>query len=251
MSATHEWWEDFFHGPWGELQARGFAAEKTSAEVDFLVDVLGLAKGSAVLDLACGVGRHTNELAARGVEVTGLDFNEKAIEQAREAAAAAGVAPRFVVEDMRRLDARDAFDAVYCFWTSFGYFENERDDLVVAQRVAAALKPGGRFLVDLHVTESIFPKLRARRWEWLDESHECILLEEATWNPATSRVDAEWIFVGNDTVRRSRSSVRAYSYRELCDLLREAGFRRFEGCETGSGKPFVLGSPRLSLIATL
>lgn len=251
MSDKPEWWEEFFRGPWGELQARGYPLERTRAEADFLVSTLGLVAGHSVLDLACGIGRHSIELAGRGIGVTGLDFNESAIDLAREAAAAAGVAPRFVVADMRDLNEQEAFDAAYCFWTSFGYFEDEADDLVVACRIAQALRPGGRFLVDVQVTESFLPKIRLRRWEWLDESREGLLLEEARWNPAAARVEAEWIFVENGTVRRSRSSIRGYSYRELCELLREAGFRKFEGFDTVTGKPFELGANRLSLVATI
>jgi SAM-dependent methyltransferase len=245
-----EWWEDFFHGPWGDLQSRGYPPEKTSAEVDFLIAALDISSGQHVLDLACGIGRHSIELAARGMEVTGIDFNGSALALAERAATARSVTPRFVQRDMRNLDWSRQFDAAFCFYSSFGYFEDEADDLAVAKRIAAALRPGGRFLIDTHVTETLFPLFQERRWTWIDEQRSSRLLEETRWDVATGRVSTEWTFVEKAGVRSSRSSIRTYSYRELCTLLREAGFRELVGLETGTRKTFALGSKRLSLIAT-
>jgi cyclopropane fatty-acyl-phospholipid synthase-like methyltransferase len=75
MIPKSEWWETFFHGPWGEWQARGFMQQNTPTEVDFLVKALGLKSGAEVLDVACGTGRHAIELAKLGIEVTGIDFS--------------------------------------------------------------------------------------------------------------------------------------------------------------------------------
>lgn len=249
MSGKREWWEDFFLGPWGELQARGYPAERTSAEADFLIAVLGLGTGQSVLDLACGIGRHSIELSLRGMDVTGVDFNNTALALAKETARSRNVQPRFVQKDMRHLDWHQEFNAAFCFYSSFGYFENEADDLMVASRVAAALRPGGRFLIDTHVTETIFPMFSERRWNWLDDERTRRLLEETRWDIETGRIDGIWTFIENGSIESSRSSIRTYSYRELCQLLRAAGFCRVEGFETGTRKPFALGSKRLSLVA--
>ena len=251
MSGSREWWEDFFRGSWGEFQAQAFPPEKTGSEVDFLVSALKLNAGDSVLDLACGIGRHSVELAARGMDVTGLDFNRAVLEVAEKAAKERGVSPRFIELDMRELAGSQLYDAVICFWTSFGYFEDEADDLLVAKRVADSLRAGGRFLIDIQVAETAFPRFRERRWSWLSDERSKRLLEEARWNVETGRVDCEWTFLENGNARSSSSSIRLYSYRELCELLREAGFQRFEGYETVSGSPFKLGSQRLSLVAIL
>jgi 2-polyprenyl-3-methyl-5-hydroxy-6-metoxy-1,4-benzoquinol methylase len=113
MSGRREWWQDFFHGPWGELQAEGYPPEKTKAEVDFLITALGLSEGHSVLDLACGIGRHSIELATRGIKVTGLDYNESALALAGTLAKSADVQPRFVQRDMRDLDFSQEFDAAF------------------------------------------------------------------------------------------------------------------------------------------
>jgi hypothetical protein len=122
---------------------------------------------------------------------------------------------------------------------------------MVASRVAAALRPGGRFLIDTHVTETIFPMFSERRWSWLDDERTRRLLEETRWDVETGRIDGVWTFIEDGSIKSSRSSIRTYSYREICQLLRAAGFRRVEGFETGTQKPFSLGSKRLSLVATV
>jgi SAM-dependent methyltransferase len=251
MNATCEWWESFFHGPWGEWQREGYPEERTRTEADLIVSALGLDDGNAVLDVACGIGRHANELAARGIDVTGVDFNASALTVARRAAAARGLTPRFVERDMRCLRFREEFDAAYCFFTSFGYFEDESHDLVVAKRIAEALRPGGRFLIDVMITETILPIFQAHRWDWLDETRQGRLLQDSRWDFERSRVEGDWTFVEDGRIRSSHSSLRVYSYRELCDLLREAGFQKFEGFDTLTGQPFTFGARRLSLVASL
>jgi len=250
MEATREWWEDFFHGPWGRLQAEGFGQKRTSEETDLIVSVLGLEPEDRVLDLACGTGRHSIALAERGFDVTGVDFNGNALAIAGKAASERGVAPRFVELDMRAIDWAHAFDAVISFWSSFGYFEHEADDLEVARRVSTALRPGGRFLLDLTISETLAPIYQPYRWEWLDDERTRRLLQETRWNFETGRVDADWTFIDPDRTHTARSSLRLYGHRELCDLLREAGFRRFESYDSLSGKPFRIGSRRLSLVAS-
>jgi SAM-dependent methyltransferase len=251
MNATCEWWENFFHGPWGELQAKGYAGGKTQTEAEFIIGTLGLEAGNEVLDVACGVGRHSLELSARGIRMTGIDFNGKALAIAAAAAADRRLDATFVKTDMRCLRWRERFDAAYCFWTSFGYFEDEAHDLVAAKRIAEALKPAGRFLIDVHTTETLLPKFRRQHWEWLDEAHSGRLLQDNHWNCETGRVEGQWTFIENGEIRSNSSSLRLYSYRELCELLREAGFRHFEGYDTQTGDRFRLGSQRLSLVATL
>jgi SAM-dependent methyltransferase len=252
MNTTGEWWERFFHGPWGRWQAAGIWQGKAEAEADFIVSALGLDPGDEVLDVACGNGRHAVELADKGLEVTGIDFNPAALAVAEAAAAGCDPAPRFIRQDMRCLRFREEFDAAYCFWTSFGYFEDPSHNLVVAKRIAEALRPGGRFLLDLHVTESVLPVFEPEsEWEINAGGSQRRLRESKHWNFATGRVEADWTFTENGQSESWHSSIRLYSYGELCELLREAGFSHFEGFDSATGERFTLGAKRLGLVASL
>ena len=248
MSDKSEWWREFFAGPWGEMQAQGYPEEQTRKEVDFLVSALALDKGDRVLDIACGIGRHCIEFAKRGYEITGIDFNRSALATAAHLARDAGVQPCFVESDMRDLQVRESYDAAYSFWTSFGYFSDE-GNLAAASRFADALRPGGRFLIDTHVTETLFPVFQQFLWHWADEARTVRLLQECQWDPIGGRVETTWSFVREDApVETAHSSVRMYSYRELHALLEAAGFRNLKSLVTGTGEPFRLGSRRLSIV---
>ncbi len=250
MTPKIEWWETFFRGPWGEWQARGFMQQNTSAEVEFIVKSLGLEAGDEVLDVACGTGRHAIELAKLGIDVTGIDFNGTILEVAERKAAEQLVEVLFLKNDMRCLRFREEFDAAYSFWTSFGYFEDESHDYVVLRRIAESLRPGGKFLIDLKSAETLLPEFKSEQVHALDESGSCVLKHNVRIDFETGRTEGEWIFVENGRERTVRSSLRLYNYRDLCALLREAGFDRIEGFDSRTGQPFGLGATRLALVAT-
>jgi SAM-dependent methyltransferase len=101
--------------------------------------------GASVLDLGCGAGRHSVELASRGFEVTGIDLSAASI-----CRASSTPAPNlmFLRRDMRRPFGAKAFDVVFNLFTSFGYFEGQADHLKVVRNIARALKPGGTLVLD-------------------------------------------------------------------------------------------------------
>jgi SAM-dependent methyltransferase len=112
----------------------------TDQEVGFLVDVLGLTPGAAVLDVGCGPGRHAHVLAARGMRVVGLDISEPFVRLAAEGAVHGS---GFVRGDARRLPVRpERFDAAISICQGgFGLVPGE--DGAVLEQMAAAVKPGG------------------------------------------------------------------------------------------------------------
>jgi SAM-dependent methyltransferase len=113
--------------------------------VDSLIGRLRPPSGASMLDLGCGAGRHAMQLAARGFDVTGLDLAAGSIEAAR---ASEGPRLRFRRHDMRVPFGRAAFDYVFSFFTSFGYFDDPAEQLTVVRNMARALKPGGRLVLD-------------------------------------------------------------------------------------------------------
>ena len=249
-SPPPDWWRAFFTESFGPLQRSGLRDDQTTTEVDFLERALALRSASTVLDVPCGTGRHAVELAARGHAVTGVDFNPEVLAAARSLAAERGVAVDLRRGDLRHLDASGAYDAAYCFWGSFGYFDADGDRRFV-DGVHRALRSGGRFLIDTHVAESLLPKFRPRDWSWLGEGAQRVrVLEERRWNLETGRVDSTWTFIGEGAPVQHEVSIRVYAFRELRDLLSDAGFRHFTALVTGTDATFAVGSDRLSLVAT-
>jgi len=244
-----EWWETFFDGPWQRRQLRGYPPEKTSGEVDFILESLRPDPEAHVLDMPCGEGRHSIELASRGYRVVGVDFKSDTVDRARDRAAQRGVSVDFRVADMRRFSGPSAFDSAICFGGSFGYFDEE-GNVEALRAFSSALKPGGFLLIDSHVMESLLPRFRERDWGWHEEGEDRVrVLQERRFDLDTGRVEATWTTVGGTGATSDRTSIRVYSFRELVGLLRDVGFREFEARETGTGAVFVPGSARLSLVA--
>jgi SAM-dependent methyltransferase len=225
--------------------------QDTSAQVDFIVKALGLEAGDEVLDVACGTGRHAIELAKLGIEVTGIDFSGPILEVAERRAAEHLVEVLFLRQDMRCLQFREEFDAAYSYWTSFGYFEDESHDYVVLRRVAESLRPGGKFLLELLSAETLLPVFQPERTTALDESGASQVRHRDRLDLEAGRVESEWTFVEDGRERTSHASLRLYNYRDLCALLREAGFERIEGFDSKTGQPFAPGAKRLALVASL
>jgi len=140
-----EWFASWFDSPhYHRLYAHRNVAE-AAGFIDALIERLRPRADSRVLDLGCGTGRHARRLASKGYDITGIDLSASSIAMAKEAER-----PhlRFRRQDMRVPFGRRAFDYVFNFFTSFGYFEAPRDHEVVARNIAAALKNGGRLVLD-------------------------------------------------------------------------------------------------------
>ncbi|MGO9605885.1 MAG: class I SAM-dependent methyltransferase [Candidatus Binataceae bacterium] len=150
--------------------------ELARAEVDNVVALLKLEREARVLDLCCGIGRHSIEFARRGFSVTSVDRTKPYLEQAQATAVKEGLQIEFVQSDMREFSRRDAFDGAINLFTSFGYFDDVADDLRVARNVYESLRAGGRFVVDINGKEIIAGKFRERDWNYRADG--TIVMEE-------------------------------------------------------------------------
>ncbi len=128
----------------GPAYLRNAFTKGTEQEVGWLVDRLGLEPGARVLDVGCGPGRHALALARRGIEVVGVDRAPEFVRLAQEAAAAEVLPVTFVELDVRDLSYRHEFDAVLCLCQGGFGLLGGRDETAVFERIAAAVRPGGR-----------------------------------------------------------------------------------------------------------
>jgi SAM-dependent methyltransferase len=244
--AEREWWETFFEGGWAGIHAGVIPPEETAEHVESIVRLLALRPGERLLDVPCGDGRVALPLAGRGIRVTGVELNDRLLDYARVRAGEEGLDVELRLGDMRELPWRGEFDAALCFSGSFGYFDDEGNAAFV-RAVHGALAAGGRFLIDTHIAETVLRIFEERGWERIDET---LVLQERRYDHESSRVDVDWTFVRNGEAVTNASSVRLYTYRQLTELLRQAGFARVEAFGP-DGEPFrVPGSRRLRVVAT-
>jgi cyclopropane fatty-acyl-phospholipid synthase-like methyltransferase len=151
LARTKTPWEEFFdhHAP--VYMQNGFTGN-TLAEVDFLIELLALPAGCSVLDMGCGTGRHSIELARRGFSVTGVDLSEGMLNEARKTAEAAGVTVEWIQEDATQYRGERRFDAAICLCEgAFGLIGPQESgaehDLAILRSVRRALKPDSPFLL--------------------------------------------------------------------------------------------------------
>ena len=124
--------------------------EDTRKQVDFLVETLGLTGSEKILDLACGFGRHSLELARRGFTVVGVDITKAYVEDATRQAQEEKLAATFLHKDIRDVDFEDEFDVVLNMADgAIGYLENDAENLKIFDVIARALRPGGKHVMDI------------------------------------------------------------------------------------------------------
>jgi len=144
-NASQEWFKDWFNSPYYHLLYRHRDEHEAACFVERLVEELHLPKGTPVLDLACGRGRHSLKLQQLGYRVLGLDLSEKNISYAR---AAASPDLQFALGDMRKPFGSHLYGAVFNLFTSFGYFDSHADHQRTAANMYAALRKGGWLILD-------------------------------------------------------------------------------------------------------
>lgn len=222
---------------------------QTQREADYLISLFELPKSAHLLDVPCGNGRIGAYLAEKGYTVTGVDTGGVALDHARATITERDLSARFTVHerDMRDLPWTGEFDAAYCFWESFGYFDDAGNrDLLAA--VANALKPGGKFVFDTQITETLLPRMTLKHWEIVGD--DIIVMEARSYDHKTATALREFVFVKDGQVERAELAIRLYTYRELVELVLSAGFSAVEDYSWLSLMPFMLSSSRLVLMAT-
>lgn len=194
---------------------------QTPVEVDKIERLLGLAGKADILDLCCGTGRHSLELARRGHRVTGVDRTASYIERARREAALHNLHVAFDVADMQSYRALEQFDVALNLFGSFGYLETQDGDRTVVQNIFDLLRPGGQLLIETMGKEILARDFPARDWQ---EEGDLLLLSEKWVSHNWGQVETRWIAIRGAERIEYRTSIRSYSGVELASLLAECGF---------------------------
>lgn len=240
-----DWWSKMFaSAEWFDIHSE-YNDARVRHEADLMERLMAIAPGSRLLDVPCGQGRHALEFAARGHRVTAVDITPALLEEGRRLAAEHELTVDFVERDMRSLGLPAEHDAGYCYFGSFGYFDDAGNEAFL-RAAASALVPGGAFLIETTCAESLFPVFQARGWVRFGE---LTTLEERRYDVETGRVESEWTIIRDGAVASVQSmSIRIYTVRELGEMLTRAGFARWQAFDAATGLPFKLGSGRLAIV---
>ena len=217
-----EWFEG--EAFWEKMYPFLFSERKFDAadeEISSVLDLAGLQSGD-VLDLACGPGRHATALAKRGLRVTGVDLSPYLLRQANDLALQESVSIEWVQEDMRSFARPEAFDLAINLFTSFGYFDDTRDDIKVLRNVYQSLREGGALVMEMAGKECLASVFAPTGSQELPDGR--VLVERRQVVKDWSRIKNEWIVIEGDTATTFHFEVTIYSGQELKDRLYEAGF---------------------------
>jgi D-alanine-D-alanine ligase len=222
-----DWWKHIFNSFY--LKTDGDVVndqEITRREVDLFTYILGLKSEDSILDLCCGHGRHSLELARRGFKnVEGLDISHYLIRRARLQAEKEGLKVKFREGDARRLPYQaDTFDAVMILGNSFGYFESIRDDLQVLKEVWRVLRPWGKILIDVADGSYLKENYQKRSWEWINK--QMFVCRERSLSSDGQRLISREVIVNarKGVIADQVYAIRLYNKDMLRQLLEKAGF---------------------------
>ncbi len=214
--------------------------ENTIGEVDFIEKALGLTGIETILDLACGYGRHSLELARRGYRVVGVDITPAYVDDANKNAAQEHLNASFFCDDLRNLHYENEFDVVLNMADgAIGYLEDDAENLKIFDVIAKALKPGGKSFIDVQSGDYADAHFPQRLWE--AGSHG-LTLSAFDWNPNTrvslyGQLDYTY---GEPLVKPEMlygNPTRLYTQYELEQIFQERGMKVFAAYADINGTP--------------
>jgi SAM-dependent methyltransferase len=213
-------------------------ADRTVAEVDRAFAMLKPEGSERVLDLACGIGRHSLELSRRGFSVVGIDISPELLEMAEREAEAQSLEISFLQADLRELDLEDEFDLVLSLNDgAVGYFETDEENYRTFEVVSQALRSGGGHLMQLPNVLRAEKYLPQKTWIAGEATVELI---DHHWNSQDRYLEGATVPIRIGEVFEKFEPIpfrqRLYSADELADLYESVGMR-LANVFSGSGKP--------------
>jgi SAM-dependent methyltransferase len=145
MPKKKEWFGEWFNSPYYHILYKNRDTQEAEDFLDRLIEYLAIGEKNKIIDVACGKGRHSIYLNKKGFDVVGIDLSEENIKRAKKHE---NNRLKFYVHDMRQPFQNGAFCYVFNFFTSFGYFDTEKENQDAIQSMADNLKPGGVLILD-------------------------------------------------------------------------------------------------------
>ena len=232
---------------WKEFKNLLFAEEKLESSKDEIEKIIGLAdleQGSKILDMPCGVGRHSVELQKKGFEVVGVDKTSEYIEDARDEDDSGEI--EFIRRDMKDFRRENSFDVILNWWNSFGYFEDRKDDRQMLENIHRSLKKDGMLVMDLWSKELAAMNNFSSHWTEVKGIYN---LEKGRPKDNWKKVQRTWIKVEKGKTVKYTWEQRLYSASELEKLLKKVGFSEVNFYGNVEGDEFNEDADRLVVVA--
>lgn len=245
MTGQDAWYQRYYGEDYAASVASALSAERSAAEVAFILRETGAEPPAPVADIACGHGRHARLFAERGFAVTGVDQNAEYLRQAR-AGLPAGATATFHQGDMRAATGGPYALALSLFH-SFGFFSDEENGRML-QRWASALRPGGFFVLDVWNRDALLRRdTPGRTWQATDD---LTVIERYAYDALSGRTTTHYTYRYRDgRSQEYDASFRLYTPAELRELFTAAGLAVTALYGSLTGDPYTLDAPRTVLFA--
>jgi SAM-dependent methyltransferase len=151
LTLSKDWFKDWFSNKYYLELYKHRDCKEAIDLINLLQRNIEIAKGAKILDVCCGAGRHSIELAKRGFDVTGFDLSRYLIGEAnknKKILKEKNIKLKFLIKDMRNFNFKNSIDLSLNIFSSFGYFENDADNIRVFKNVHSSLKKNGYFVFD-------------------------------------------------------------------------------------------------------
>ncbi len=165
MESKSEWFESWFDTEWYHILYQNRDHQEAEEFIEELITFLSLDKRAKLLDAACGAGRHSLQLHKLGYSVHGFDLSEQSIAKAKMHETS-GLS--FEVADLRKFSVNSSFNAIFSFFTSFGYFDSKEENIKVLRNFRNALQSDGFLLIDFMNSEVAIKNLVNQEVKVLD-----------------------------------------------------------------------------------
>ncbi|MHC4660887.1 MAG: class I SAM-dependent methyltransferase [Planctomycetota bacterium] len=242
------WIDELFKSPVYEQEYAGTEsdAERAIEESKFIAEQLELKNTDRVFDLACGSGRHVLLIAEQAGSVVGLDISERFIAKAVSVAEENKIGNiEFAAGDMRDIEYDREFDAAYNFFTAWGYYSDEENfDILV--RVFRALRPGGRFLLEMINRDALMRRFHAQNWHELKDG--TLVLSEQSFDLSSGRMTSSRTYLHENEKRIIEIVHHIPSSDELVRMFERAGFSDVRLVASPGGGEAGIDTKRIAVI---
>lgn len=234
LKIMKQWYEELFQDYADKYDNESFTSG-TKGEVDFMEKEIDFNKSAMILDIGCGTGRHSLELARRGYKVTGIDLSESMITKARRAAKEENLDIDFQIRDARDFIFRESFDLTIMICEgAFPLMESDEMNYSILQNAFASIKPGGKFIFT--TLNGLFPLFHSVK-EFINKGSDQGQTSENTFDLMTFRDYSTYETEddqGNKIILKCNE--RYYVPSEITWLLKSAGFGKSEifACRLGA-----------------
>ena len=218
--------------------------ERTKLEVENILSILNLQGNEKIIDIACGFGRHTIELSKMGFDVTGVDIMDEFLKIAKQKANNQKTNVKFLKKDIRKLEYKEEFDVALLLFTSFGYF-SEKENQLVLKNISNLLKRNGKFLFDI-------PNRDSRATKFSDsvlEVDKDMMIDLPSFDPLSGYLNIRRIIIRENKRREFEYNMRIYNLTEINKLLDKVGLTIKRVYGSWKREKFTVSSPRIIILA--